>query len=119
MEKTEGQCLIFKLDYTWESLRRVEVINNLVEQEIVLKLGQREVEETESNLKEKIQSKCDELVGRGEWNHLDEILWSSKFCNKRKTQIYSIEKRWLEKKQLVKLDHRLNESTVDERFKTE
>lgn len=48
MEKSEGQCLIFKLDYAWEGLRTVGVINNLVEREIVLKLGQREVEETES-----------------------------------------------------------------------
>lgn len=60
--------------YAWEGLRTVEVINNLVKQEIVLKLGQKEVEETESNLKEKIQRKRDKLVGRGEWNHLGETL---------------------------------------------
>lgn len=60
--------------YASEGLRTVEVINNLVKQEIVLKLGQKEVEETESNLKEKIQRKRDKLVGRGEWNHLGETL---------------------------------------------
>lgn len=73
MEKCDGKCLIFKLDYAWEGLRRpdVEVINNLVEQEIVLKPGQRQKWKRQSNLKEKIQSKGDKLVGRRELNHLD------------------------------------------------
>lgn len=48
-----------------------------MEQEIVLKPGQStEVEETASNLKEKIQIECDKLAGGGgkERNHLDEML---------------------------------------------